>query len=92
MVIVFPWGGQLTGFASNTAVQVKVLLSGGIAFDIFNILLLLMTVPLELVQFTVIPNNDKRFTHCMVSLYSSSTCMWYNGTVGCQCNITVTHV
>ena len=67
-VTVFLSGKQMVGLASNTAVQVKLVLSDGITFDIVNVLLLLMMAPVELIHFTEAPAIS---THCIVALYPS---------------------
>ena len=79
-------GKQLIGLASNTAVQVKLVLRDGITSDIVNVLLLLMMAPVESVQFTETPTIS---THCIVALYPSISVvamLLENGTVCMQCN------
>ena len=80
-VTFFLSGKQLFGLTSNTAVQVKLVLSDSITFDIVNVLLILMMVPVESVQFTETPAIS---THCIVALYPSIrvvAMLWENGTV-----------
>ena len=74
-------GKQLTGLVSNTAVQVKLLLSDGISFDMISIFLLLIKVPFESVQLT---EASIISTHCIVALYPGTrvvAMLLENGTV-----------